>query len=59
VLTLATTVAIPSLVIASALGALIFNAFMAFCLWKLVNAFEDISLSLAKIAAKAKDEGRG
>jgi hypothetical protein len=32
---------------------------VAFCFWRLVNAFEEISLSLAKIAAKAKDEARG
>jgi len=37
---------------------LAFNIFLAFCLWRLVNAFEEISLSVAKIAAKAKDESR-
>ena len=35
-----------------------FYLFIAFCFWRLVNAFEEISLSLAKIAAKAKDEAR-
>jgi hypothetical protein len=35
---------------------LAFNVFIAFCLWRLVGAFEEISLSLAKIAARFKDE---
>ena len=48
---------IPALSVATlglfALPVLAFYVFIAFCLWKLVNAFEEISLSLAKIAAKA------
>jgi hypothetical protein len=40
-----------------AIPVLVFYLFIAWCLWRLVNAFEEISLSLAKIAVKAKDEG--
>jgi len=39
-------------------SGLAFNAFIAFCLWRLVKAFEEISASLAQIAYKTKDESR-
>ena len=47
-----------ALMVLFAVIALAFYVFVAVCLWRLVNAFEEISLSLAQIASKTKDEGR-
>ncbi len=38
------------------MAAVAFYVFVAICLWRLVKAFEQISLSLAQIAFKTKNE---
>jgi hypothetical protein len=54
--TLWATVANSTFTIIVVLAAVAFYVFVAICLWSFVKAFEQISLSLAQIAFKAKNE---
>jgi hypothetical protein len=51
-----TTVAGAAFTMVLMMAAVAFYIFIAVCLWRLVKACEQISLSLAQIAYKTKDE---
>jgi hypothetical protein len=54
--TLWATVAGTTFTIVAMMAVAAFYVFVGVCLWRLVKAFEQISLSLAQIAFKTKDE---